>query len=173
MSEENQTIEQKIANSIGLIMQNDGYWNNAIIALAKKHDNLDDLGESIKEWIEENCLLSQQESGLNDIAHDLLDSAYQFCDYSELAEYWENSLRPKGTEYTIYEGFLSALINGDESGLEEHEIESYREWYESEGFDESKGNWWYDSDTESEYDDCEILGVFADCATIVWVTREE
>ena len=173
MSEENQTVEQRIANSLGLIIQNDERWNNIFISMAKKHDNLDDLGESIKDWIEENCLVSQQESGLNDIAHDLLDSAYQFCNYSELAEHWENSLRPKGIEYTIGEHFMSALINGDLSGLEPDDESLFTQWLETESFNESEGNWWHDSEADSEFADCEITGLSSDCVTIIWVAREE
>lgn len=73
------------------------------------------------------------------------------------------------TEYTISEHFLSALFNGDESGLDDSEGKALNSWLNS--FNHNNGHWSYD-DQESEFKRCEVTGLMSDCVVVQWVSRE-
>ena len=67
--------------------------------------------------------------------------------------------------YTIGDHFLSALINGDISGLEGHEIGDLERFLDSDIF--LKGHWAIpNSDWEASFDRCDISGLMSNCVLV-------
>ena len=66
--------------------------------------------------------------------------------------------------YTIGSHFIPTLINGDESGLEDHEIEDLERFLGSDLF--SKGHWAVPDCQYPDFDRCDITGMQGDCVQI-------
>jgi len=67
-------------------------------------------------------------------------------------------------EYQVAEHFLSAIINGDDSGLEPYELELLDSWYAREQLD---GNWILDVDGgDSSFAECDVCEEYANCYTL-------
>lgn len=67
-------------------------------------------------------------------------------------------------EYQVAGHFLSAIINGDDSGLEPQEVELLESWYQREMLD---GNWILGVDGgDSYFAECEVCEQYADCYTL-------
>ena len=75
---------------------------------------------------------------------------------------------PEVFKHTVCSHFLPAIINGDESGLEEDECQAIKDWYEREGFDLRYGHF-SPPNGENYYGDCEIVGMKGDVADFEWV----
>lgn len=74
-------------------------------------------------------------------------------------------------EYKIADHYLSALINGDESGLEDDDAEQLNNWIETAENDAKQSgvlHWhWADmEDTGEDYGRCAVSGLFAMCCTV-------
>jgi hypothetical protein len=74
-------------------------------------------------------------------------------------------------EYKIAKHFVSALINGDESGLTDEESKQLSDW------EQSLPNHYYikapqhkvfavAEDDDTDFAECEVCGLFADCTTL-------
>lgn len=85
------------------------------------------------------------------------------------------SSTPEWTEttYTVCSHFLSAIFNGDDSGLGQGDRERLEAWYAAEGFDLRKGHFGHDSDQEPRFARCDIVGLMGDVVDIVWNERTE
>lgn len=68
-------------------------------------------------------------------------------------------------EYTIAGEYLPALINGDYSGLEDHEIKLFDSWYASTQENTPSGLFEVVGE-ESNFDTCEVCGLFSDTVTV-------
>lgn len=77
------------------------------------------------------------------------------------------------TEYTICQHFLPALINGDESGLEQEDVDALAAWMAREEFDLRVGHFDTDSDEESSFALCDVTGLRGDTVTLRWVAMRE
>jgi hypothetical protein len=66
-------------------------------------------------------------------------------------------------EYRISSHYLSALINGDESGLSDTEAQEFNEWLEST---DRRISHWDVTDHGDNFTRCEVTGLHADCATV-------
>ena len=68
-------------------------------------------------------------------------------------------------EYTISKHYLSALINGDYTGLELGDNVEFDSWLES--VSDHAAHWDYDSETLANtwFTRCEVSGLYSDCAT--------
>lgn len=69
--------------------------------------------------------------------------------------------------YTIGSHFLSALINGDETGLSDEEIAELAEFLETL----PPNGHWDCSDTETHFARCEITGMRGDCSDVLYLYR--
>lgn len=76
-------------------------------------------------------------------------------------------------EYTVCDHFLPALINGDESGLEQEDVDALHAWMGREGFDTRKGHFDTDSDEEPSFAYCDIAGLLGNTVTLRWVIMGE
>lgn len=72
-------------------------------------------------------------------------------------------------EFTIAEHYLSALINGDYSGMDDAEESDFDSWLQS-AQNGRLGHW--DCATESNFMRCDVTGLRADCVTATFYFRE-
>lgn len=73
--------------------------------------------------------------------------------------------------FTICEAYLSALINDDDSGLDENDAADFRQWLDSLT-DLPPGQWdYYDGD--AEYTECDVSGLYASCCKVCWVDMSQ
>jgi len=76
-------------------------------------------------------------------------------------------------DFIISQHFLSALINGDFSGLSDSDnkdllkFESKKQEFLPENF--SHGHWSYDSEEEPSFRRCQITGLLSDCIEIEYI----
>jgi hypothetical protein len=71
-------------------------------------------------------------------------------------------------EHTIASHFLSALINGDNSGLDDQDDASFDAWLQS-AQSERSGHWSYPDEEEFDnFHHCEITCLFSDCTTVTF-----
>jgi hypothetical protein len=91
---------------------------------------------------------------------------------------WEQSM---GTglvwdsySYTVADHYLSALINGDDSGMTDAEIAELKQFEESahahaarEGF--TQWHWSTESDEEPSFQECDVSGMRANCVELTLV----
>ena len=68
-------------------------------------------------------------------------------------------------EYTIAGVCLPPLINGDYSGLEEHEIKALEAWY-FHTQNNTQSDLFEVVDEESSFRQCEVCDLYADCYTV-------
>lgn len=68
-------------------------------------------------------------------------------------------------EYTIAGVFLPPLINGDYSGLEDHEIKLFESWYADTQNNAQSGLFEVIGE-ESNFDTCEVCGLFSETVII-------
>lgn len=64
--------------------------------------------------------------------------------------------------YIIGKHFLPALINGDYTGMEDHEDQALDAFLERVA---CKGHWSY-ADEGENFTRCEVSGLYADCVTV-------
>jgi len=70
-------------------------------------------------------------------------------------------------DYTIAGHYLPALINGDESGLEERECKMLQTFIDNLPEQAKAGHWAYDSDENGEdFTTCEVCGLYAGCFNV-------
>ena len=72
-------------------------------------------------------------------------------------------------EYTVADHFLSAIINGDDSGLDDDDKAQLEAFYEKESTGCESGHWDTDSEEEASFSQCDICGLYANCVTLYWV----
>ncbi len=81
-------------------------------------------------------------------------------------------------EYCIAEHYLSALINGDHSGMTDAESAQFTEWETQARADArwagwTVGHWSYDNGSGEEWDRCEVSGSHAmHCTLKLHVDRD-
>lgn len=66
-------------------------------------------------------------------------------------------------EFTIADHYLSALINGDHSGLSESEECTFTDWLEST---DRRITHWDVTDDSENFTRCDVSGLSAQCATV-------
>jgi hypothetical protein len=66
-------------------------------------------------------------------------------------------------DYTIGSHFASALINGDYSGLEDHEEAALNAWIDAH---EERGSHWDCNDDNPEFCTDEVSGLKAECVLV-------
>lgn len=76
-------------------------------------------------------------------------------------------------EYTVCSHFLPAIINGDESGLEQEDCDALAAWLESEDLDLNYGHFSTESDEETSFKMCDITGLRGNTVTLTWVIMKE
>lgn len=76
-------------------------------------------------------------------------------------------------EYTVCQHFLPAIVNGDESGLEQEDCDALAAWLEAEDLDLQYGHFSTDSDEEASFATCDITGLQGDTVTLTWVIMKE
>lgn len=70
-------------------------------------------------------------------------------------------------EYTIAGHYLPALINGDESGLEERECKMLQTFTDNLPEQAKAGHWAYDNDDNGEdFTTCDVCGLYAGCYNV-------
>ena len=70
-------------------------------------------------------------------------------------------------DYTIAGHYLPALINGDESGLEERESRMLQTFIDSLPEQAKAGHWSYDNDENGEdLTICDVCGLYAGCYNV-------
>ena len=70
-------------------------------------------------------------------------------------------------EYTIAGHYLPALINGDDSGLEERECEILQTFINNLPEQAKAGHWAYDNDENGEdFTICDVCGLYAGCYNV-------
>jgi antirestriction protein len=77
------------------------------------------------------------------------------------------------TEFTIGSHFLPALINGDDSGLNDKETVDLDIFDRFIRANQGQGHWSVPDDAEPEFAICEIDDIMSDCLTIEYVTITE
>lgn len=75
-------------------------------------------------------------------------------------------------EYTIADIFLSALINGDDSGLEPEDIEALDSFIESLPNEAKQGHWDVIEDSEN-FCECDISGLYNNCVSVRLMFKQE
>ena len=68
-------------------------------------------------------------------------------------------------EYRIASHYLSALVNGDHSGLDDSEEVLFTEWLDAVNLKEN-GTWHIHECEEVNFTQCEVSGLDADCAIV-------
>lgn len=89
-------------------------------------------------------------------------------------------MRTETFEHTVCQHYMSALINGDWSGLDEDEAELLREFVEGaveSARDQGAASWtWtYDSDEEASFQTDDVSGLMGDCVGVCllcWVHED-
>lgn len=70
-------------------------------------------------------------------------------------------------EYTIASHYMPALINGDESSLEEWECEMLQTFIDNLPEQVKAGHWAYDNDDNGEdFTICDVCGLYAGCYNV-------
>ena len=71
-------------------------------------------------------------------------------------------------EYRISSHYLSSLINGDDTGLEDGEDVEFDEWVRIMQ-DGRVGHW--DCDPDSDLARCDVTGLLSDCTNVRFIYR--
>lgn len=70
-------------------------------------------------------------------------------------------------DYTIAGHYLPALINGDDSGLEERECKMLQTFIDNLPEQAKAGHWAYDNDDSGEdFTICDVCGLYAGCYNV-------
>ena len=72
-------------------------------------------------------------------------------------------------EFYVAEYYLSAIINGDYSGMDTEEEEQACIEFERNAIEQyGVGHWSYDSEYSEDFRECEISGMRANCIDLTW-----
>lgn len=69
-------------------------------------------------------------------------------------------------EYTIAGHYLPALINGDDSGLEERECEILQTFIDNLPEQAKAGHWAYNDENREDFTVCDVCGLYAGCYNV-------
>lgn len=72
-------------------------------------------------------------------------------------------------DYTVCRHFLTPIFYGDYSGLDDEDIEKLEAWMEAENFDLAEGHFSHDSEEETNFETCDIVGLSGDTVKVTWV----
>ena len=72
--------------------------------------------------------------------------------------------------YKISASYLSAIINGDFSDLDDHEVELVSDFESFISTEHGIGHWSCETDYSDDFAQCDICFKFSNCVSIEWVT---
>lgn len=72
--------------------------------------------------------------------------------------------------YKISASYLPAIINGDFSDLDDHEVELLSDFESFILNEHGNGHWSCETDYSDDFAQCDICFKFSNCVSIEWVT---
>lgn len=76
-------------------------------------------------------------------------------------------------DYTMSEHFLSALINGDYSGLEDDDETALKIFTDNAFSTHGLGFWDTNPDNQPDFTRCEVTDLLANCFTVTYLTKRK
>ena len=159
-------------------------WINSDLAFAIASESESDLAtvcQQLKIHVESvQAKLFYLQLGRQGAFVPIFEDGYQHYGYCEWSETQGNLLElgfiPDDgeepidyIEYQVGIYFLSALINGDHSGLEPEDDKKLLKWLDSEN--PTNGHWHYDPYAEIFFDRCDITHLWCDVVDLLWIKR--